>query len=273
MQKLLPRTLGAVFLAALLLFCLMSNDMFLLCVFGIVFGVTVWESRKLLRTEGKKVITLPAMIFSVVFAPLYGLTGTTVFPVALYFLAMAATMIAQVMSIKAHDNMADAVSCLQPFVYPLLPECVMVALFVGFPDEVRKTLICSAILFPKIGDMFAYFGGALFGKHLLCPLVSPHKTVEGAVSSVIGGCVMGAGMFYMQRLWGGAVAFPILVSLGLICGWAGIYGDLFASCIKRTAGIKDFSNLLPGHGGLTDVLDSTFLCAMILLSAGIVLFG
>ncbi len=86
--------------------------------------------------------------------------------------------------------------------------------------------------------------------------------------NLIGSVLMGLGLFYAQRLWepGRGMGLISLLSLGFICGVAGQFGDLFASCLKRGADMKDFSETLPGHGGFLDRLDSVLLCAPVVLA-------
>ena len=103
---------------------------------------------------------------------------------------------------------------------------------------------------------------------IMPPKISPKKTVEGAVFSLIGSTLMGVGLYYAQNIWepGQGMSLFALVSLGFICGVAGQFGDLFASCLKRSADVKDFSETLPGHGGVLDRLDSVLLCAPVVLA-------
>ncbi len=111
-------------------------------------------------------------------------------------------------------------------------------------------------------DTFAYFSGMLFGKHKLIPKVSPKKTVEGAIGAVVGAVlsftVYGLVLWYYFDF---AVDFPALIFLSLLCGVAAQLGDLSASVIKREWQIKDFGNLIPGHGGVVDRIDSLIYIA------------
>lgn len=114
-----------------------------------------------------------------------------------------------------------------------------------------------------VGDTFAYFFGRAFGKHKLCPQLSPGKSVEGAIAAVVATTAFSA-------WWGpqflGLELFQA-VMLGILLGIAGILGDLLESVLKRWAGVKDSSNLLPGHGGILDRMDSLFLVAPLLQAA------
>lgn len=106
-------------------------------------------------------------------------------------------------------------------------------------------------------DIFAYFTGFLIGKHKLCPKISPKKTIEGAVGGAVGSvllCVLFSVIFMKENLVGAAI-------LGLLGGIIAQFGDLTASIFKRHMGIKDYGNLIPGHGGVLDRVDSILFTA------------
>jgi phosphatidate cytidylyltransferase len=104
-----------------------------------------------------------------------------------------------------------------------------------------------------VSDSMQYYTGRLFGRHPLAPAISPKKTIEGAIGGVI------FGTLFMTLV--GARILPFagygqLVVLGLLVVVFGICGDLFESRLKRTAGVKDSSSLIPGHGGVLDRIDA-----------------
>ena len=101
-------------------------------------------------------------------------------------------------------------------------------------------------------DTFAYFGGSLFGRNKLIPSISPNKTVEGSICGSLMGTIVGSIFYYF--VIGGNLIEIIIVSFILTI--LAQVGDLFFSSIKRYYKIKDFSNLIPGHGGVLDRLDS-----------------
>lgn len=126
------------------------------------------------------------------------------------------------------------------------------------------------------GDTFAYFAGRALGKHKLAPVVSPNKTVEGAVGGVLGS--MGLGivitLLYLQfspnplgigRIHG--MYYLVVALLGGVASVLGIIGDLFASAIKRQSGIKDYGTIFPGHGGILDRFDSVLFVAPLVTMA------
>lgn len=108
-------------------------------------------------------------------------------------------------------------------------------------------------------DTFAYFTGRFLGKHKMCPSISPKKTIEGAVGGVVGGvlsCVILFAVFDNFFFTVHAVSYAWVVLVSLILSLVGMCGDLTASVIKRNFGVKDFGNILPGHGGVMDRFDS-----------------
>ncbi len=106
-------------------------------------------------------------------------------------------------------------------------------------------------------DIMAYFTGYAFGKHKLCPKISPKKTVEGSIGGIVGS-ILCSGLF-------GYFAVPQLLAdcllIGALGGVISQFGDLSASVFKRKMGIKDYGTLIPGHGGIMDRFDSVMFTA------------
>lgn len=124
-------------------------------------------------------------------------------------------------------------------------------------------------------DMGGYFVGRKIGRHKLAPIISPKKTIEGSIGGVTFSLVATAIIVILYNKIGGynyslvrwLMVTPIFCIIGMI-------GDLFASAIKRSTGIKDFGNLIPGHGGIMDRLDSVLLispCLMLFSRLGILI--
>ena len=108
-------------------------------------------------------------------------------------------------------------------------------------------------------DIFAYFGGYFLGKHKLCPVISPKKTIEGSICGILGSVAftwLFAYFFVEERSL--VVWFMVI---GVLGGIISQIGDLTASIFKRKMGIKDYGNLIPGHGGVLDRFDSVLFTA------------
>lgn len=116
-------------------------------------------------------------------------------------------------------------------------------------------------------DTCAYFIGCRFGRHKLCPDISPKKTIEGAIAGIVGGglsCVVFgviANVLFAEFLGGRQFSLVLLFILGIIAATMSEIGDLTASAIKRQFGVKDFGDILPGHGGILDRCDSIIFVA------------
>ncbi len=116
------------------------------------------------------------------------------------------------------------------------------------------TYVIYLLLITTITDTFALFTGSLIGKHKLCPKISPKKTIEGLVGGVIMGTFV-ATVFY-NTLISSTVPLVTVIMLTFVLCLVGQLGDLVFSSIKRYYDVKDFSNLIPGHGGILDRFDS-----------------
>jgi len=111
-----------------------------------------------------------------------------------------------------------------------------------------------ALVLNWIGDIGAYYVGRAVGRHKLAPIVSPGKSWEGSAASLAASLIFG---FFFLRWAIPAVPLPVVLALTAVANVAGQFGDLCESALKRGAGVKDSSTLLPGHGGWLDRVDST----------------
>lgn len=138
-------------------------------------------------------------------------------------------------------------------------------------------LFIFVILVCMMTDMFAYFFGIKFGKHKLSERISPHKTIEGSISGTVFGVLFASLFGIFSGLY--KFLFPFFSDLGgiisiivlsLLLSIIEEVGDLFASFLKRSYGIKDYSNIFPGHGGVLDRFDS-YIFASTLMALYVVL--
>ncbi|RME83522.1 MAG: phosphatidate cytidylyltransferase [Zetaproteobacteria bacterium] len=125
------------------------------------------------------------------------------------------------------------------------------------PAPEGRMLLIGAALAVWVADIAAYLIGRRFGRHRLCPAISPGKSWEGLVAALIASASVGAAWWHAQGLaWGAALGVGLAV--------VGIVGDLAISAAKRLAGVKDSGHWIPGHGGLLDRVDALLVALPVL---------
>lgn len=128
----------------------------------------------------------------------------------------------------------------------------------AFGSLCKLSPVWFIIITAFLTDICAYFAGYFLGRHKLCPVISPKKTIEGSIGGILGSVAVTAlfGYFFMDRSM--VVWFVIMGAAG---GVISQFGDLTASIFKRKMGIKDYGTLIPGHGGIMDRFDSVLFTA------------
>ena len=176
-------------------------------------------------------------------------------------------LIGLVLSVLLHGRVSfvDAAVSVAGILYFGLPYSYMVLLRAAEGQALTTPLGpfdfgCAMIWVMFIGtwasDTFAYFVGSTIGSHKLCPTISPNKTIEGFVGSLVGTTAAGAGLGVFFGL-----PVPEMAGLGLVLAVLATVGDLIESVAKRYTGIKDSGSIIPGHGGIWDRFDSVLLTA------------
>lgn len=136
---------------------------------------------------------------------------------------------------------------------------MFVAFINGMPNG--NILIWYAIFVAWGTDIFAYIFGKYFGKHKFSK-VSPKKSIEGCIGGTVGAIILILAYTYVANsYWGMNYSYLFIAGIGIILSLVGQIGDFAASSIKRFVDIKDFSNLIPGHGGMLDRIDSLIFLA------------
>lgn len=177
-----------------------------------------------------------------------------------YLVLMAALIVVGAASIgrgrPSPGVLGDAAATMFAPIYLGLPLGALAAVRVDGAHDGRLALLLLLATI-VVSDSAQYYTGRAFGRRPLSPQISPKKTVEGAIGGVVFGTLAMAA--------GGAYIFPsplwVLALLGAAISLLGIAGDLFESLLKRSAGVKDSSNLIPGHGGVLDRIDSWLFAA------------
>lgn len=151
------------------------------------------------------------------------------------------------------SKLEDALSTMAAYFYVVIFSYHVVLI----DSSYHKMLVWLVVITAFATDIFAYFGGYFFGKNKLCPSISPKKTIQGSYIGVLGSMLV-SGVF------GYFLCRDILVHCLIIGALGGVisqFGDLTASVYKRRMGIKDYGNLIPGHGGILDRFDSVLFTA------------
>ncbi|BAL82311.1 putative phosphatidate cytidylyltransferase [Selenomonas ruminantium subsp. lactilytica TAM6421] len=187
------------------------------------------------------------------------------------FLAMACPLIIMVtllesVLLRASTGIMDALASGAGLIYIGFPFTCLLLLRNFLPDTVFTTEIGNFtfgnafvwIMFigTWASDTFAYFTGTAIGRHKLCPSISPNKTIEGFMGSLVGTTAVVAGLGYFLNL-----PLQAMAILGLAIAILATLGDLVESVAKRYVGIKDSGNIIPGHGGVWDRFDSVLFTA------------
>ena len=195
---------------------------------------------------------------------------------AFLMLVLAMTTILTTILIRGPESLTDAVATSAIVIYVAFPLSCAILLLYAVPDGFLWML--AAPVASWVTDVFAFFVGSLFGRNKLVPAISPKKTLEGAIGGVIG-CMAVMALWFVLFVGKG---WPVQVSLtenlvfglvtGLVCGFTAQFGDWLASAVKRWCGIKDFGNVLPGHGGVLDRFDSVLFTVPVMVLASLLYY-
>jgi phosphatidate cytidylyltransferase len=170
---------------------------------------------------------------------------------------MAELIMMAIVALSARRG-AGALATASASLFPSLYLAIPIGAVVAIRESAGPAPLFLLMLTVIVSDSAQYYTGRLTGRRLLAPTISPGKTIEGA----IGGVVFGTVVFAAVGAWWLPVVPPmarILIGLGIVA--AGIAGDLFESLLKRSAGVKDSSTIIPGHGGVLDRIDALLFAA------------
>ncbi|MGE5557454.1 MAG: phosphatidate cytidylyltransferase [Bacillota bacterium] len=219
-------------------------------VVGVVIVLGAWEFALLARTRGVELSAPVIAAFSLtnlLYAVFYQSTNA-VLPLLLLLLFFTW---AREMLFGRQEGIGRRIG---ETIFGFLYTGVMFSflyLVMDIPGYVSPVLALFCLMVTWCNDSGAYFVGMLHGKHLLCPAISPKKTLEGAAGGLLLG-VLAAALFGVFRF----IAIKKAISVGVLCVVVAQCGDLFESVLKRDAQVKDSGDLIPGHGGILDRFDS-----------------
>ena len=261
------RIITGVLLALLLIIMLTLPGWCMALATLVCTGFAVWEEYHALQTAGHRVVSWPTWVFLACSLPVTLVVGPkAMIPQLTLTLLVTVTVIL----FRREPELTDLSMSALPLLTVMLPGLCLVAMSLTDQKAVEVILLSLTFAVPLTGDIAALFTGSAVGGPKLCPAVSPKKTISGSLGGLAGS--IAAAMIVCgiaQAVCNEATLAKLpqwweYLLLGLLGGVAGQIGDLFASLVKRHSGIKDFSNLFPGHGGMLDRLDSVLFMAVLM---------
>jgi phosphatidate cytidylyltransferase len=267
MKNFIVRTItGIIFVAAIVASFLRPEAMVLL--FSIVTGLTAWEFTGLVNerpgvTVNRFISTVAAVYFFYAMtyfcSDLYGGVAKSV--VFIPYLVTIIYLLVAELYLKQEDPIQDWAYTMLTQMYIALPfSLINVLAFTATPGgqvAFNWLLPLSVFVFLWVNDTGAYCVGSLLGRHKLFPRISPGKSWEGSIGGAV--FVLAAAWAISHFVDGSMLTMLQWLGLGLVVTIFGTWGDLVESLFKRTLGIKDSGNILPGHGGMLDRFDSSLL--------------
>ena len=270
MKNLITRSITGVIFVVAVVTCFLRPEA-MIFLFALVTGLTVWEYTGIVNNLENVAVnrflsTVAAVYFFLAMAGFCsGIVPSAVF--IPYLLTVVYMFISELYT-KAPNPINNWAYTMLSQMYIALPfSMINVLAFRGAGDAViyNYLLPLSIFIFLWTNDTGAYLSGSLFGKHKLFPRVSPGKSWEGSIGGGIHVLAVAAflGWYENSGIHEGAVelamSIPQWMGLGLVVVFFGTWGDLVESLFKRTIGIKDSGNILPGHGGMLDRFDSSLM--------------
>lgn len=274
MKNFIIRTITGILFVAIMVtgICLRGDAMILL--FALITGLTLWEFTGLVNehvadTTVNRFITTAAGVY--LFLAFAGYCTGIVPPAVFipYLLTLIYLFISE-LYLKQKNPIQDWAYTMLSQLYIALPFSIINVLsFQADPQTGQVAyhwlLPMSVFIFLWANDTGAYCAGSLFGRHKLIPRISPGKTWEGSVGGAIIVLIIAAVIAYYTNSNSelSTINYPLStiewLGLGLVVVFFGTWGDLVESLFKRTLGIKDSGNILPGHGGMLDRFDSSLM--------------
>ncbi|MGV8980292.1 phosphatidate cytidylyltransferase [Clostridium sp.] len=254
------RYIGALILAPLIIFLFLGGYYLRYMVMVLsLFGM--YEFYKVSRKKHYKPIGIIGYALCIVYYLNMGNDFGASFNI--YILIAAIFLLLCIPVLYTNYNFVDVALTIFGFLY--------VAVFFSFIVFINNKqyggyLVWIVFICSWVCDTAAYYSGRFFGKggkHKLCPKVSPNKTIEGSIGGLLGSVIGSTIYGYIISRYGVPIQLYHFVIIGVICGIFGQFGDLIASSIKRYVGAKDYSSLIPGHGGILDRFDSILFVSVV----------
>jgi phosphatidate cytidylyltransferase len=234
-----------------------SDKRYLMAVGFVVVLIALEEYRRIVKTPWVFFLLTPLIYLSIILF-------ANQFPTWLNWLYLS--LVGVFLTLSIYSVIKDAeVNMITHYLFLLLGLGIGSGSIV-YSDIVSFTLLVYLALIVSFTDIFAFFFGIRFGKHKMAPTISPKKSWEGSFFGTVLGSATGISLVLLANVpYLGELSILQLVILSLFVSVFGQIGDLFASKIKRSVGVKDFGSLFPGHGGILDRFDSLLMAGLVLI--------
>ena len=259
----IQRTITGIVFVAVLVGCILGGPIPFTILFALISALTIREFGSIVGKSGEVIINKPICMLAGVFL-FFGFAYLGVAPgdssVLIPYLFLVIYLLVSELYLKRKNPLHNWAYTMMSQMYIALPFALLNVLafhtnVTGSASEYNPILPLSIFIFNWVNDTGAYCTGVLFGKHRLFERISPKKSWEGSIGGAVF-CVMAA--FVMAHFFP-FLSLGVWVGLGLVIVVFGTWGDLTESLLKRTLGIKDSGNILPGHGGMLDRFDSSLM--------------
>ena len=228
---------------------------------GVLSAIGVWEFLRCTQPELPRRISVITGVISAVIPISVSLGSGELWTDAAFFLLLVYLFGELMLSFRQEQTLGwtlPAVGILAGFAFPFCLTSIIRL------ETMGKACVALPFLVAFASDSFAYFAGVALGKHKLVPRLSPKKTIEGSLGGFLGTVAVLLLYGAVLRALNFQVRFGILAIYGFLGSLACQFGDLSFSAVKRIGGVKDYGNLIPGHGGVYDRFDGMVFVAMLM---------
>lgn len=250
MNNFLKRLITGIFLVIAVIFMVWFNRIVLILGLIIISNIAIYEiNEALIKMKHSSILSVAYTFNTIFLIASYNFYERNIFPMFTIYIIFLFSMMVLDENISFNKVLSN----------------VFISVYITFPYAYllflhKREWVIYAFAITAVTDTFAYIFGTLFGRHKLIERLSPNKSIEGSIGGIIGGLLFTyifLIIFNIDHRWSIYIAAFFITIISQI-------GDLFASYIKRISGIKDYGNILMGHGGIMDRFDSLLLVAPII---------
>ncbi len=267
--RIISAVVGIVILVGIVVASLMLEESILCFALAAIALLAVYEGLNAVGTLKNPTISIPCFIYTVFVELTFLMSGRLS---AIILATLIYVMIMFICALGKYEKIPVSQIAMSLMMTMVITFAVYSAIYMYYlhnPGEAASygiSMLVFCLLCSWLTDTGAYFAGTLFGKHKLSPKISPKKTIEGAIGGVIVCVGLTWAIAYLCTsvcgiIDGYTVNPANLIILTAVCSIISMIGDLSFSVVKRTYGVKDYGNIMPGHGGVLDRFDSFMFVA------------